>query len=120
MKRSWVIFTALLICLTLCACGKCEHVWTQADCVNGSVCTLCGEAGESALGHDWSAATCEQPEICARCGQTQGEALGHAFGEWTLAKTDRTHSCTRCGLTETEEIDEKTYYLHQIQGYAGL
>jgi hypothetical protein len=120
MKRSWVIFTALLICLTLCACGKCEHVWTQADCVNGSVCTLCGEAGESALGHDWSAATCEQPEICARCGQTQGEALGHAFGEWTLTKTDKTHSCTRCELTETEEIDEKTYYLHQIQGHWDL
>ena len=146
MKRSWVIFTALLICLTLCACGKCEHVWTQADCVNGSVCTLCGEAGESALGHDWSAATCEQPEICARCSQTQGdalghacaeatceepavctqcgqiqeEALGHAFGEWIVTKTDRTHSCTRCGLTETEEIDEETYYLHQMQGHWDL
>lgn len=146
MKRSWVIFTALLICLTLCACSKCEHVWTQADCVNGSVCTLCGEAGESALGHDWSAATCEQPEICARCSQTQGdalghacgeatceepavctqcgqiqeEALGHAFGEWIVTKTDRTHSCTRCGLTETEKIDEETYYLHQMQGHWDL
>lgn len=142
MKKALVILTVFVICLALCACGECEHEWTDADCVNGAVCTKCGIAGDAALGHEWAAATCELPEICSRCAQTQGEPLGHdwiaatcvqpemcstcgqtqgaaaghSFGEWSVTKTDRTHECTNCGLTETEEIDEATYLLHRMQG----
>lgn len=142
MKKIFAVLVVFLVCILLGSCGTCAHEWTQADCINGAVCTKCGEAGEAALGHawtdascelpetcsrcgqtqsealghDWAAATCELPETCSRCGQTQGDVLEHTFGKWSATKTSRTRSCVSCAATESEEIDEATYMLYQMQG----
>ena len=53
MKRFITILLALVMLLSLSACGH-KHVWTEA--------------------------TCTEPKTCAECGKTEGDPLGHAWG----------------------------------------
>ena len=98
-----------------CACGEpkpvCNHVWSDVTCTEGSVCTICGEEGEAALGHDWADATCTDPKTCLVCKATEGEALGH---DWADATCTTPKTCKNgCGLTEGEALghnDENADY----------
>ena len=116
-NRSVFITFALLLCL-LASCGAapapetqpatkpaCQHQWSEADCLNGSSCTLCGEVQSEPLGHSWTAATCESPEKCTRCSETHGDALKHRFGKWLLSSNQMYRVCAFCGQAETAQLD---------------
>lgn len=109
----------LLVCCLLAACGaepECQHQWSEADCLNASVCALCEEVQGEALGHDWVEATCEAAEHCNRCSETQGEALGHSYGEWLLDAEDMFRVCDTCLHIERAEIDYALYLEQHIYG----
>ncbi len=110
--------SALVLCM-LAACDSepvCQHQWSEADCLNASSCTLCGEVQAEAMGHDWTEATCESPENCSRCGETQGEASGHSYGKWMLDEMDMYRICTVCENSESAEIDYPLYLKQEIVG----
>ena len=90
-----------------------------ATCLAGSVCTVCGEAVEAALGHSFgaytvvTAATCTadgtQTATCERCSFLDSRtvpALGHDNSdEWTTdtaatctATGSKSHHCSRCDV----------------------
>ncbi len=100
-KKLFCLALALMLVLTLSACGCKHETWKDADCVNPKTCAECGETEGEALGHSWIDATCTAPKTCERCGVTEGEALGHS---WTEATTEAPKTCTNCGLTEGERI----------------
>ena len=79
----------------------CNHVWQNATCTQGEICTNCGREQESPLGHSWQNADCENPETCSRCGLTRGEALNHI---WTEADCTESGTCTRCGAVGEEAL----------------
>ena len=51
MKRVTAILLALVMLLTLSACGH-KHTWKDATCTEPKTCD-CGETSGEALGHDW-------------------------------------------------------------------
>ena len=125
---------ALLLCL-LAGCGApaapvpetqpptepaCQHQWSEADCLNGSSCALCGEVQSEPLGHSWAAATCENPEKCTRCGEIHGDALEHRFGKWLLSSDQMYRACAFCGQAETAELDYAFYLDQHIFGHWNL
>ena len=84
MKKSLLFVIAIVLLLTLVACG-CQH--------------------------DWLDATCVTPQSCSLCGEVQGEVLGHIAGDWKLYSTDMVDAtvtskkyCNVCGT----EVDEQT------------
>ena len=94
----------VLILLLLAAVGigilvyQNYHVWTEATCTDGSVCTICGKTGDmAATGHDYSQRTCEEPSVCRNCGLLQEEAAGH---RWVEATCTSAKVCSVCGTTE--------------------
>jgi len=118
-NKLFKLCVTLPICCLLAACGaepECQHQWSEADCLNASVCALCEEVQGEALGHDWLKATCEAGETCSRCGETQGEALGHSYGEWMLDAEDMFRVCATCNHTERAEIDYALYLEQHIYG----
>lgn len=117
MKK--LFFAGLVLALLLAGCGAkpCEHEWTQADCVNGSVCTKCEEPGEPALGHDFAAATCTTAEICTRCGEIQGQPLDHSFGDWAFEEEEMVRTCTGCSAEERKEADWEAYLHQNLPGH---
>ena len=117
MKRFFLLSLALALIFLLSACGECQHEWTEADCLNGSVCTKCGEPGDPPLGHDWSAATCTAPETCTRCAATQGTTLEHAFGEWSFADGQMVRSCANCSAEERTDADPEVYLQQLLPGH---
>ena len=127
----FILFT-LLVCL-LAGCGAapapetqpateppCPHQWSEADCLNGSSCALCGETQAEPLGHTWAAASCENPEQCTRCGETKGDALGHSFGEWMLGSDQMHRTCVYCEQAESRELDYAFYLDQRIYGHWNL
>ena len=85
--------------------GGCEHVFSEADCTNASLCTRCGmingfpvghilsdgngasgkcsacgkEVGDGDILHNYAEATCTEPMTCKRCGTKTGELLAHEY-----------------------------------------
>ncbi len=96
MKKGITFVLALVICLSLCACGH-QHTWKSATCTEPKTCTKCGETEGSALGHSWEKATCTEPKTCSRCGKTEGTALGHS---WKKQTETTPKMCTKCGEME--------------------
>lgn len=117
MKRLFLLSLALTLTLLLSACGECQHEWTEADCVTGSVCTKCDEPGQPALGHDWSAATCTAPETCTRCAATQGSPLDHTFGDWSFENGQMFRLCTGCSAEERTDADPEVYLQQVLPGH---
>lgn len=125
MKKFLCLFLALILCLSLCACGH-EHVygeWTTVctpDCTNaGSKERVC-ECGArevvdiDATGHKYDTVeqivevTCTQDgqtvKTCSVCGHVQTEtqtAKGHSF---KAATAFRPKTCSICGETEGEAL----------------
>ena len=100
MKKIAALLLALVMALTLCACGH-EHSWVEATCTEPKTCSECGETEGEALGHSWTEATCTEPKTCSRCGLTEGEALGHSWKEATCTEP---RTCSGCGLTEGDAL----------------
>ena len=112
MKRSIVIVIAILLLVTLSACG-CKHEWADATCTNAQSCILCEETQGTPLGHEWIDANCIEPQICSVCHETQGEPLGHSpsdpeFKEnnYVTATSVYVQKCTVCG--EDLDISEES------------
>lgn len=125
MKKALSLLLALVMCLSLCACGH-EHVygeWTtvcEPDCTNaGSKERVC-ECGAKevvaidATGHQYDTVeqlvelTCTQDGLaaktCSVCGDVQTEtqtAKGHSF---KAATAFRPKTCSICGKTEGEAL----------------
>ncbi len=98
-KALWILLMALL--LSLCACGMCEHEWSEATCTAPKTCVLCAATEGEALAHGYKDATCETPKTCTVCGETDGEAPGHTYADaiCTAPKT-----CTVCEQTQGDAI----------------
>lgn len=79
----------------------CEHVYTEATCVEPAFCTVCGEVNGEALGHTLSEATCTTPAVCSVCGETVGETLAHSYSAATCAAPA---TCSVCGATDGEAL----------------
>ena len=111
MKKFCVAALTAVLCLSLAACGECEHQWQEADCENPKTCSLCGETEGNALGHDWQGGDCQNPQVCARCGK-EGKVLDtHQEGEWEKTTIDAENflqnyekKCVICG----KSLDVKT------------
>lgn len=119
MKKKLCLMLALALMLVLSGCA-CEHEWTQADCLNPSVCTKCDEVQGEALGHNFSAATCAAAETCSRCGETQGEPLPHTYGKWEIIGEEMMHACDVCGTIETVAADREVFLMQQLEGHWDL
>ena len=116
MKKICTWILSLMALLALCACGRHEHTWVAADCIQPKTCAVCGETEGDALGHEWQDATCTQPKTCSRCGQTEGEALGHTIREWSVTKEatcttlgTEAGTCTVCGMTVERQIEKAAH-----------
>lgn len=68
MKKHLLMLVCCFV-LMLSACGKHDHSYNEADCVNAAICTSCGEEIAPALGHTTKIGT------CSRCGEVQNESL---------------------------------------------
>lgn len=89
-----LISTMAFFLLAFCACGECEHNWTNATCDTPSICTICNKAQGVALGHNWINASCTSPKTCYTCGYKDGEALGH---NWSTIMCGEMPFCSSCG-----------------------
>ncbi len=81
--------------------SDCVHEFSEATCVDASICSLCGLINGNALGHDFYVATCTTPKTCARCGLTDADALGHNYMNATCTTAKM---CSLCGETEGEPL----------------
>lgn len=100
MKKIIALVLCVLLTASFAACS-CKHQWTEANCLEPKICTVCGEKEGEALGHRWEEASCDAPKTCSGCGLTEGEALGH---NWQEATTEAPKTCTVCAATEGERI----------------
>ena len=117
MKKTIAMLLAILMMLSLTACGECKHEqWTPADCVSPATCAECGITEGEALGHTWQEATCSAPETCYSCGETQGETLPHTYGAWEIGESDMSHACTVCGESETMPLDHEVAVKSLMEG----
>ncbi len=99
-KKTTSIFLALVLLLSLSACGH-EHQWTEATCAAPKTCADCGETEGETLSHNWTDATCSAPKTCTVCGATEGEALEHT---WIPANLQQPQTCSVCNTTEGEPL----------------
>lgn len=88
---------------------------TGATCTSSAICSECGGAYGSALGHDWgaehlySSATCTDASVyvkeCSRCSESEfsyGYALGHSYpGSYSQTSSIHYKNCTRCNTRLT-------------------
>ncbi len=95
--KKLLIFIILLLILSLCGC-ECQHKWSEPDCENPMICSLCGETEGKAIGHLWQAANCNMPETCSICSKQKGNPLGH---KWQPATCEADEICENCGKTQT-------------------
>ena len=100
-KKLFCLTLALMLVLTLSACGCKHETWIEADCVNPKTCADCGETEGAPLGHSWFAATCENAKTCEVCSVTEGDALGHS---WVDATCETPKNCSTCGKTEGDAL----------------
>lgn len=125
MKKAIALFMALVMCLSLCACGH-EHVFGEWTVTGEATCTAegfrervcaCGEKETevlAAVGHQYDdvtelkAVTCtedgQEEKTCSVCGETVTEtvaATGHDFKAATVFKPK---TCATCGVTEGEAL----------------
>lgn len=117
MKKALSLVLALLLLLSLCACGSDDAKNTEP------ATTTCS--------HAWKDATCTAPKTCAKCGATEGSAAGHTYAEGacTVCKTpdpnvyftDNTWTAqiVRPGDAETGEVlSMYSLMATAFQGYA--
>ena len=106
-KKKKIIIAVLIAFLLIGVIGSsgCEHVLTEADCINAPVCKECGKEVGVPLGHDWKEATCTEIKTCERCKITEGEALGH---DWQEATCEEPKTCKRCDETEGEALGHQS------------
>ena len=145
MKRFLSLLLALVMVLTLCACGEdspavtepsqtlsptdaptdpsvapteppidpteppvCSHIFTDANCTQAPVCTICGYSSGSALGHVYT------DGVCIHCGAEDPNAIPSAcehsyqLREQTAPSCTDTgskiFSCSLCGHSYTESL----------------
>ena len=117
MKKAVSLILALVLCLSLCACGECEHTYEEAvtkdaSCTeNGTKTFTCSKCGESyteelaAIGHNYKDANCTTPKTCENCGATEGDPE-HKY---------ENEVCVSCGKRQPTEglafklLDDGTY-----------
>ncbi|MBR5310504.1 MAG: hypothetical protein IKU42_05225 [Oscillospiraceae bacterium] len=76
LKKLIVAALAVVLVLSLSACGGCKHEeWDEATCTQARHCLACHIVEGEPLGHDWQEATYEAPETCSRCDAQRGEPL---------------------------------------------
>lgn len=102
MKKALSLILALVLCLSLCACGH-THEFGEWTTVKEATCT------EDGL-----------KERSCPCGEKESEAIaatGHQFGEWTTVKEATymedglNERVCQCGEKEEEAIPHKTALL---------
>ncbi|MBQ8304325.1 MAG: alkaline phosphatase [Clostridia bacterium] len=89
MKKILSILCAVLIILSLCACGgnaSCEHLEKQAaTCLEPSKCKACGATFDEALGHSFSQGKC----IRANCNEKDPDWINwYTSGEVAITKAE--------------------------------
>ena len=117
MKKVLSFLLALVLCLSLCACGECEHTYEEAitksvSCTeNGTKTFTCSKCNESyseeiiAAGHKYKEANCNAPQTCEICGLTEGDPE-HQY---------ENKVCQSCGKHQPSEglsyklLDDGTY-----------
>ncbi|MBE6602486.1 MAG: hypothetical protein E7637_08320 [Ruminococcaceae bacterium] len=102
MKKTLLVFFAMLMCLTVFLVG-CDDESSKDAGTNGTPTTLpetipppTSEAPASSFGctHYWMEATCVTPKTCLWCDKTEGAALGH---EWRAASSASCYPiCEKC------------------------
>ena len=134
MKKTISLLLALLMCLSLCACGGDGKYAKYEDLINyleagqfdqayaelDKLANKDGEPTDSTHSHTWKDATCDTPATCTTCGMVVGDPQ-HQFVNKSCAEPEvcelcgavgqlgRTHfvldgDCSRCGMT-AEEIE---------------
>lgn len=98
MKKIICFTLAMLLCLSLAACGH-THTWQDATCLAPKTCIECNATEGEVLDHTWQEATCLAPKTCSVCGQTEGDSLSHT---WQEATCESAKICINCGTTEGE------------------
>ena len=129
MKKILSVLLALVLLLSLCACGKNDPAATDptgTSAAAGSTETT-GAAADSTKGatkpsetptvetdplpedpgicsHMWGNATCTTGRICSMCFQEEAgsEPLGH---KWKDATCTTPKTCSRCGATEGDPAE---------------
>ncbi len=106
--------------------SDCEHEWSEPTCIEMSLCTKCGIANATELGHDFddrpcnetvkcsrcdeispakehsfTKANCTEPSVCLNCGIENAPANGHKMLAATYSQPSR---CSVCGYTTGEPI----------------
>jgi hypothetical protein len=89
-RRILPILLASAMLISLSACAKCEHQWTEPTCTTAASCILCGD--------------------------TEGEAAPHSFGSWDLAGEEMSRICTVCSTEERQAADYQLYLNSNIEG----
>lgn len=121
MKKGLSFILALILCLSMCACGnnglngtnnmekpttipttsRHTHDWKTASCTKPKTCSTCGETEGSAAGHNWKEANCKTPKTCSTCGKTEGSLGDHV---WIDATYTAPKTCSVCGTTRGEPL----------------
>ena len=102
MKRALSLVLALMLALSLCACGE-EDTPETTPSTAGTEATAegTGSTAESteptSCSHSYADATCTAPKTCTKCGATEGQPAGHAYADATCTAPK---TCTKCGATE--------------------
>ena len=126
MKKALSLFLALIMLLSLCACGE-DSTQNTDPSTNPSQATTGstqnptdgtgGTTGETqaptsapttapteapttpptTCSHSYKDATCTDPKTCSKCGATEGNAAGHS---WKDATCTDPKTCSKCGATE--------------------
>ena len=102
MKKSTLLFLALALCLSLCACGE-----SSSDApTTPPVCS-----------HSWSDATCTSPKTCKTCGVTEGAAKGHSYSSKVTPPTctKKGHTTYTCSCGDSYVANETNITAHNYQ-----
>lgn len=102
-KRKIIILIVIILLFIIGIINslKCEHEWSEVDCLETPVCKLCGKSYSKPLEHDFAEATCNEPKKCKRCKVTEGEALGH---DWEEATCTTPKKCRRCDEEDGKKL----------------
>lgn len=119
MKKIFALILALVMVLSLAACGgdkdnavadeDTEPTNTTVETTSNSTETTQGTTELSTTptkvdspseppkcAHSFSNATCTAPSACSKCGETVGLPIGHTYSPATC---DAPQKCTMCGIT---------------------
>ena len=119
MKKAISLLLALVLCLSLCACGEDTptvpndtepsttvhtHNWKDATCDAPKTCETCGQTEGEKLEHQWERSTCTDPYTCALCNATNGEGDNHSISDGV---------CRGCGKT-LDAREKEPGYQYQV------